>query len=154
MGLDMYLTKKIYVKNWEHTPKQNRSKLTLARGGKKIETKNTKYIEQEVAYWRKANMIHNFFDKHVQEGVDNCAQYYVSYKLLNELYQICVGVKELFELDPKKCKEYCEKFLPTTEGFFFGNYEYAEEYMTDIESTIKQLKDISKDEEYYYQSSW
>ena len=35
MGLDMYLTKKIYVKNWEHTPKKNKSKLTLVKGGKK-----------------------------------------------------------------------------------------------------------------------
>lgn len=50
----MYLTKKIYVKNWEHTPKENRSKLTLVKGGKKIETKNATYIEQEFAYWRKA----------------------------------------------------------------------------------------------------
>ena len=154
MGLDMYLTKKVYIKNWEHTPKENRSKVSLKVGDKTIDTKNTIYIEQEVAYWRKANMIHNFFVKHVQEGVDNCAQYHVSYNLLNELYQICVGVKELFELDPKTCKEYCEKFLPTTEGFFFGNYEYEEEYMADIESTIEQLKDISKDEEYYYHSSW
>ena len=156
MGLDMYLTKKIYVKNWEHTPKQNRSKLTLVKGGEKIDTKNATYVEQEFAYWRKANMIHNWFVENVQEGVDNCAQYYVDYQQLVELYKICVGIKELFEQygATKEFEKLAKEVLPTTEGFFFGNYEYAEEYMTDIESTIEQLKDISKDEDYYYQSSW
>jgi len=152
----MYLTKKIYVKNWEHTPKKNKSKLTLVKGGKKIDTKNATHVEQEVAYWRKANMIHNWFVENVQEGVDNCAQYYVDYNQLKELLYICAGLQEVYKeyKDKEKFKEIAEKLLPTTEGFFFGNYEYAEEYMTDIESTIEQLKDISKDEEYYYQSSW
>ena len=64
--------------------------------------------------------------------------------------------QELFEQygATKEFEKLAKEVLPTTEGFFFGNYEYAEEYMTDIESTIKQLKYISKDEEYYYQSSW
>tara|TARA_R100000700_G_scaffold33573_1_gene41340 strand:- start:459 stop:929 length:471 start_codon:yes stop_codon:yes gene_type:complete len=156
MGLDMYLTKKVYVKNWEHTPKENKSKISLKRGGKTIDTKNTIYIEQEVAYWRKANMIHNWFVENVQDGVDNCAQYYVDYNQLKELLYICAGLQEVYKeyKDKEKFKEVAEKLLPTTEGFFFGNYEYAEEYMTDIESTIEQLKDISKDEEYYYHSSW
>ena len=156
MGLDMYLTKKIYIKNWDHTPKERRSKLSLKRGGKTMDTKNTMYIEQEVAYWRKANMIHNWFVENVQEGVDNCAQYYVDYDQLKELLYICAGLQEVYKeyKGKEKFKEIAEKLLPTTEGFFFGNYEYAEEYMTDIESTIEQLKDISKDEEYYYQSSW
>jgi len=156
MGLDMYLTKKVYIKNWEHTPKENRSKVSLKVGDKTIDTKNTIYIEQEVAYWRKANMIHNWFVENVQEGVDNCAQYYVDYQQLVELYKICVGTKELFEQygASEEFEKLAKEVLPTTEGFFFGNYEYAEEYMTDIESTIEQLKDISKDEEYYYQSSW
>ena len=156
MGLDMYLTKKIYIKNWEHTPKENRSKLTLVKGGKTIDTKNATYVEQEVAYWRKANMIHQWFVDNAQRGIDNCAQYYVDYQQLVELYKICVGIKELFEQygASQEFEKLAKEVLPTTEGFFFGNYEYAEEYMTDIEDTIKQLKDISKDEEYYYQSSW
>ena len=97
MGLDMYLTKKIYIKNWEHTSKEYRSKLSLKIGGKKIDTKKAKHVELEVAYWRNANMIHQWFIENVQEGVDNCAQYYVDYQQLVELYKICVGVKELFE---------------------------------------------------------
>ena len=101
-------------------------------------------------------MIHNWFVENVQDGVDNCAQYYVDYNQLKELLYICAGLQEVYKeyQDKEKFKEVAEKLLPTTEGFFFGNYEYAEEYMTDIESTIEQLKDISKDEEYYYHSSW
>lgn len=150
----MYLTKKIYIKNWDHTPKERRSKLSLKIGGKKIDTKNATHVELEVAYWRKANMIHNWFVKNVQEGIDNCAQYYVDYSQLKELLYICAGLQEVYKeyKDKEKFIEVAEKLLPRTE--FFGNYECAEECMADIESTIKQLKDISKDEEYYYQSSW
>jgi hypothetical protein len=156
MGLDMYLTKKIYVKNWEHTPKERRSKLSLKIGSKKIDTKKATHVELEVAYWRQANMVHQWFVENVQEGVDNCAQYYVEYQQLVELYKICVGIKELFEQygTSQEFEKLAKEVLPTTEGCFFGNYEYAEEYMTDIEDTIEQLKDLSKDEEYYYHSSW
>ena len=153
----MYLPKKIYIKNWEHTSKEYRSKLSLKIGGKKIDTKKAKHVELEVAYWRNANMIHQWFIENVQEGVDNCAQYYVDYQQLVELYKICVGVKELFEQygASEEFEKLAKEVLP---NFFISvsilNYEYAEEYMTDIESTIEQLKDLSKDEEYYYQSSW
>ena len=152
----MYLTKKIYIKNWEHTPKENRSKLSLKVGGKTIDTKKATHVQLEVAYWRQANMIHQWFVDNAQHGIDNCAQYYVGYEQLVELYKICVGIKEVFELYKRKdeFQEVAEKLLPTQEGVFFGTYEYEEEYMTDIEDTIEQLKDISKDEEYYYQSSW
>ena len=53
-----------------------------------------------------------------------------------------------------KWQEVAEELLPTQEGFFFGIYEYGEEYMIDIESTIEQLKDISEDGDYFYQASW
>lgn len=183
----MYLTNKVYVKNWKHTPKRQRSKLSLTIGGKKINTDKAVHVDFEVAYWRKANMIHQWFVDNVQEGVDNCSTYYVSFKKLQELYAICIGLKELFEetkeiketiqvIENKtdksslskediktleqgknslnKWQEVAEELLPTQEGFFFGIYEYGEEYMIDIESTIEQLKDISEDGDYFYQASW
>jgi len=54
----------------------------------------------------------------------------------------------------EEAQEVAEELLPTQEGFFFGIYEYGEEYMMDIESTIEQLKDISEDGDYFYQASW
>ena len=39
----------------------------------------------ELAYWRKANQIHKWFVDNVQEGVDNCGEYYVSHEKLQEL---------------------------------------------------------------------
>ena len=34
MGLDMYLSKKTYVKQWEHTPKEEQFEVTVKRNGK------------------------------------------------------------------------------------------------------------------------
>jgi len=45
--------------------------------------------------------------------------------------------------------------LPTQEGFFFGNQEYGEDYMYDIDETIDMLTDLDfAESDYYYQSSW
>jgi len=34
MGLDMYLYKKSYVKNWNHTPDEQKHSITVRIGGK------------------------------------------------------------------------------------------------------------------------
>ena len=36
MGLDMYLEKEYYVKNWEHTPESERVTITVTRDGKPL----------------------------------------------------------------------------------------------------------------------
>ena len=61
MGLDMYLYKKSYVKNWQHMKPESLHKITIKKGGKvrkDIKTDRITYIIEEVAYWRKANAIH------------------------------------------------------------------------------------------------
>ena len=78
MGLDMYLHKKVYVQNWEHTPEERRSKVDVSVGGNKIDTKKAKFVIIQAGYWRKANQIHQWFVDNVQEGVDNCSEYYVT----------------------------------------------------------------------------
>lgn len=53
MGLDMYLFKKTYVKNWDHTPREDRFHITVRRGGKAfpgIKKERMCYIVEEVAY--------------------------------------------------------------------------------------------------------
>ena len=161
MGLDMHLSKKTYVQNWDHHTPEERHEVIVKKGGKLVETikaHRVKYIEEEVAYWRKANHIHKWFVDNIQGGEDNCNHYYVEIDDLINLLDLCKKVKE----DPSKGDE----LLPTTEGFFFGSTDYDEYYMRDIEYTIEILEEVLsekvKDENgreyyssgYYYSSSW
>lgn len=61
MGRDMYLSKKHYVKNWDHMPPDRRYTVTVRVGGKRVNTiksERVSHVVEEVAYWRKANQIH------------------------------------------------------------------------------------------------
>ena len=102
----------------------------------------------EIGYWRKANAIHKWFVDNCQDGVDNCAVYYVSKERLEELKEICEEV--LKDLDKG------EELLPTQSGFFFGDTGYNENYKYDLEETIKICKwALNKEFDYYeYHSSW
>lgn len=53
MGLDMYLTHKRYVQNWNHDPVK--SVVTLSINGKDIPLHDVTYIYEQVGYWRKSN---------------------------------------------------------------------------------------------------
>ena len=111
---------------------------------------DTATLEVNVAYWRKCNQIHAWFVKHVQNGVDNCEEYYVSREQLQLLLDTCKLV--LMQ------KEEAVNLLPVQEGFFFGSYEYDEYYFSDIQDTIDQLESVLKDIpagwELRYHSSW
>ncbi len=107
-------------------------------------------LEVQVAYWRKANQIHKWFVDHVQNGVDNCEEYYVSRDQLQLLLDTC----KIVLID----KEEASQLLPVQEGFFFGNYEYNEYYWSDIQDTIEQLEKVlteyPQEWSFKYQSSW
>ena len=171
MGLDMYLYKKHYVKNWSHQTPEEETKLTVKKGGKKhpeINTDKVTYIQEEVGYWRKANAIHMWFVANVQGGVDECQESYVDQEKMRELLQTCIAVRDNSNLIPAKDginKEgkiiedptFAKDFLPSQSGFFFGGTEYDEWYLKDIEDTIKILEDELKLDhhvEYYYRASW
>ena len=154
MGLDMYLTKKVYVKNWEHTPEEKRSKISANIGGKEIDTSKVSYLIEDVHDWRKANAIHGWFVGNVQNNVDDCKEYYVEYDQLMDLKTICERLLELYDTDKNLFVEYAEQCLPATKGFFFGSYEYNEWYIEDLKSTINAFESLDPTAEYYYQSSW
>lgn len=151
MGLDMYLAKKTYVKKWAHQKPEAQYQVTVTKGGKptNIDSEKISYVEEEVAYWRKANAIHGWFVNNVQEGIDDCKSYYVSRTQLQELLDIC---KQVLEDNSK-----AEELLPATEGFFFGSYEYDEYYFADIKDTVNMLEECLSDEEadeFEYHASW
>ena len=153
MGLDMYLTRKTYVKQWSHQKPEEQFEITITKGGKPydgIDISNVTNIEEEVGYWRKANQIHRWFVENIQNGVDNCGEYSVSKGELEELRNICT---EVFNDHSK-----AEELLPSAAGFFFGNTDYDEWYYNDVEHTIEIIDKIFSEsdgnQDIYYSSSW
>jgi len=148
MGLDMYLYKKIYVgANYEFN--KITGKIELYRDGKLINVNLSKVSEivEDCGYWRKANHIHKWFVDNVQDGEDNCAEYYVSKEKLKDLLKLCK--------DSLENKDMAQQLLPTSSGFFFGSTDYDEYYYQDIEDTIKIIEPlIESDGDIYYHSSW
>ena len=154
MGLDMYLNKKTYVKNWNHMSEDEKHNVTIeGKSAKEIKPERVTYIEEEVAYWRKANQIHNWFVQNVQNGEDDCRSYYVEASQLEDLVNCC---KEVIEDNSK-----AEELLPSQGGFFFGSTDYDEWYFKDLENTIElvggileEMKENDAYYEFYYESSW
>jgi hypothetical protein len=150
MGLDMYLSKKTYVKYWEHNG-DNNYEVTVTKAGKptNIDPKKVSYIVEELGYWRKANQIHNWFVENVQNGIDECQESYVSREQLQSLLDICRIVK----IDKDKAPQ----LLSTQSGFFFGGTEYDEWYFNDIDNTIEIIEEALSDEnadDFAYRASW
>jgi hypothetical protein len=177
MGLDMYLTKKYYVKNWDHTPASRKHKITITKGGKPspIPADKVDYVETGEIYWRKANQIHAWFVKNVQKGVDDCGTYFVSTEDLKKLLADIEAV--LSSIKTRKAKVHvgtqytptkdgkgkivkmmepglkivdtseAERRLPVAQGCFFGSYEYDNFYIEDLEFTNKEITRALKAED-------
>ena len=155
MGLDMYLSKRTYVKYWKHKGKEN-FEIKVKQGGKivpYIKPKKISYIISEVIYWRKANAIHNWLVENVQGGVDDCGTHSVSIEQLKELTEVC---KNEIKTEGKT-----DKGLTPTAGFFFGGTEKDEYYYDSLKETVKVLDAEIKEQEenelyddYEYHSSW
>ena len=149
MGLDQFLTRKIYVGgNFEHNEVSGEINIKQRGENLKINLNKLTYINEEAGYWRKCNQIHYWFVQHVQGEEDDCGEYYVSREKLKELLNTCKAVL--------KEKDKAGELLPTRAGFFFGGTEYDEWYFKDIKETIKILEEALKDErgDFYYSSSW
>jgi hypothetical protein len=150
MGLDMYLNKRTYVKNWNHMEPVERHEVSVTKNGKPtaIKPERVTNITEEVGYWRKANQIHAWFVANVQRGADDCKEYYVSREQLTKLLET---VKEVLNDHSK-----AEKLLPSQSGFFFGGTDYDSYYFEDLENTQEILEAaLSEDDgDYYYDSSW
>ena len=158
MGLDMYLYAKQSFIDKEWQKEDDARRLTHRELVKTLDC--DKFIcksnlgsivtSVEVAYWRKANGIHQWFVDKCQDGNDDCRAAYVSRDKLTELLNICKQITADNSL--------AEELLPTQGGFFFGSTEYDEWYFNDIKTTISELESVLADtpEEWWfeYQSSW
>lgn len=145
----MYLSRRTYVKNWDHRSIEEKWEITIKRGGKifkGIDPKKISGITEDVAYWRKANAIHKWFVDNTQDGIDDCRDSYVHHEQLMELVAECK--KAL------KDRDKASEILPIQEGFFFGGKEYDDYYFEQLEDTVKELENLDDKGEYYYHSSW
>lgn len=106
-------------------------------------------VSDKVAQWRKANAVHAWFVKNVQNGVDDCAVHRPL--TLNDL----TTLKNLCE---KALESKNPELLPPTSGFFFGNTAVDEWYWRDLEDMSEKISNIlnrfSTSEVYYYWSNW
>ena len=141
MGLDMYLHAKKYVEkiDWAKLDRDNDlgmdspevvnplwKDIVSVSGLSDVATDiYGVHVEVTCAYWRKANQIHAWFVDNVQQGNDNCGEYYVSHEKLKELLDL---VNEaLSKRDPN--------LLQPRAGFFFGSYDIDEWYWQDLKDT-------------------
>ena len=181
MGLDMYLSKKTYVKQWSHIEPEKQFEVNVNRGGEpfnKIKKERVSEVVEQVGYWRKFNALHNWFVNECGDGEDNCQEIYINDKL-PELLETLHKVKEVYEKSPKKKVQVksgwsngeetfhevevpedtdtLDDLFPTASGFFFGGTEYDEYYIEQVNETIEMIEGLLNEDEngdYYYQASW
>ena len=165
MGLDMYLSARKYINkiDWsklDHNSDVDYVEATIPQWNDVVNSAGLSHIADvngiygvnvsvNVAYWRKVNAVHNWFVQNVQNGEDDCGEYYVSRDRLKQL--LTAARQCLLHKDPN--------YLPPVGGFFFGSTDIDEWYWHGIKDTIKQLKRLTElpdfDElSFYYQSSW
>lgn len=173
MGLDQYAYRRFHTKQWKSQDDDERYTVKVTRGGKPVvgcQSERISGVEVEVMYWRKANQLHGWLVKHVQNGKDDCKPYHVDFETLSYLLEDCKKVIESSKLvdgmikngetynsktntwesqrAPGKVIEdstVAQATLPATEGFFFGHYEYNESYLDDVIATHNWLERMIND---------
>jgi hypothetical protein len=162
MGLDMFLMKETYIgANYDHN--NITGTVEIYRKGELIPIKLDRIstISEEVAYWRKAWVIHTWFVDNVQNGEDDCGTYRVKYDQLVTLVNICKRI--LNEVEETGSRELAEELLPIDKGneCCGGVSLYGEDYFEELRLTVKMIdpvlakvdpKDYSVTFE--YRSSW
>lgn len=148
MGLDMYLNADIFLWN-EEGDKIKQAITEINPFG--LGNCDLMKIQFQLGYWRKANAIHNWFVENVQEGKDDCQSYYVTTEQLQVLKEECEKVLAKPSLGKKR--------LPTKKGFFFGDTEYDEYYLNDLQDTVNIINKVLNNPDHkklliYYKSSW
>jgi hypothetical protein len=157
MGLDMYLYARQYLTGYEWDKNGDMQKLTNVVGNldfavSELERPSVS-IMLPVGYWRKANQIHNWFVKNIQNGEDDCKEYSVEREELQNLLNVCEKVLDNPDL--------AEELLPTSSGFFFGSTDYDEYYEQELRETVILLTKLLSDTrlnsgnvDFVYTSSW
>jgi hypothetical protein len=157
VGLDMYLQARKYINVYDYNASEQQNQLVISPKWKEIiaaadmtdiaAEETGVSVEVNVAYWRKNNAVHKWFVDNLNNGEDDCQEYYVSRGHLQELRNLCkqaINTKDA-------------NLLPTASGFFFGSTDTDEYYWDKIKDTVKKLDrvlSLPENLRFYYQASW
>ena len=157
MGLDMYLQAKKYINVYDYDASEQQDQLVVSPKWKEIiaaadmtdiaAEETGVSVEVNVAYWRKNNAVHKWFVDNLNDGEDDCQEYYVPRGHLQELRNLC---KQAINTQDAS-------LLPTASGFFFGSTDTDEYYWDKIKDTVKKLDrvlSLPENLRFYYQASW
>lgn len=161
MGLDMYLhAKQVFFGDFGDDDQRAKAQQLQELTGIKA-VQHTPIIEVStcVAYWRKANAIHDWFVRNVQDGEDDCQPHHVEREQLATLHKEATLALRLYEAGDHNG---AKNLLTPTAGFFFGSTDVDEHYAYDLRRTVEQLDAalaLRNDPGifgpgFYYQSSW
>ena len=191
MGLDMHMRAKLYISGHRyseeapvfnqiimHLPEFEVFQPALASLDRK-----SLIVAVTVGYWYNASAIHNWFVENVQDGKDDCGEYYVNPENLGRLRDVCREVLATVSISAGQPVvtgvsyypegrteahftsgrvalngEELSNILPTTSGVFYGTTPYDEWYLQSVEYTLDlietKLLPISETFDLYYNSSW
>lgn len=90
---------------------------------------------EEVGYFRKVNFLVSFFSEVCQQEIENLTPVQIDIKDCITLLDRCNKVLE------NKSEEVSKALLPCCPGFFFGNYEYNEDYYENVEAVRKYVEE-------------
>ncbi len=182
----MYLMAERYIGGWRHSDaKESKqfSEVCNATGVTPSKDAPSFTVSANVGYWRKANAVHAWFVKNIQDGVDECQKSHVNRDQLTALRDACNQVLNSVETVSGSVSEgktyypngriechsrqgevvaqagLAEKMMPTQSGFFFGKTEYDEDYLNDLRDTVEIVDRVLSDPalehySFYYQASW
>lgn len=144
--------KKYRMKGWCGRTKPSDKLIRFYSKLEKADNYGFFHIAEEVAYWRKANAIHEWFVDNVQGGEDNCDAH-------RELTRSDLLTLRDLAHEVYTNPDLAEALLPTQSGFFFGSTSYDEWYFDNLKNTIDQIDNILKTTDFntealYYVSSW
>lgn len=87
----------------------------------------------EIGYFRKVNFLVSFFEEVCKQPIENLVPVEITKYDCKDLLDRCNKVLE------SKTEKVSKELLPTCPGFFFGSYEYDENYYKDVESVRHYL---------------
>lgn len=148
MGLDMYLSRNLdQNKNvLKITPQDEFNNDAFAKLLNRATQCNVEYlhptINVNIAYWRKANAIHQWFISHCADDVDNCQAIIVDIEDLHELKDTCERI-----LNAPNNIELMNRLLPPQSGFFFGETDLNDpDTLTEYLENVKYTNDVLSEE--------